>query len=150
MRLPLVAATAAALLVVGVGGTGAQDAAGKKQIEGTWELVGVTRGGKDRPADKEKTTITFAAGTMTMKGLSKDGGEKQKTAKYAVNTTKTPNWIDIDGDDGEGRKEKVLGLYEVKGDTLRLVLGRPEGDRPASLESKEGDKSTVARLKRVK
>jgi len=149
MRLPLVAAAAAALLVVGVGGAGADDAAGKKQIEGTWELVGVTRGGKERPADKERTTITFAAGTMTMKGLAKDGGEKQKAAQYTVDTTKTPNWIDIDARDGD-KKEKVLGLYEVKGDTLRLAMGRPDGDRPASLESKEGEKSTVARLKRVK
>jgi len=149
MRLSLAAATAAALLVVGVAGVGADDNVGKKQIEGTWELTGVTRGGKERPADKEKTTVTFAAGTMTMKGLSKDGGTKEKTAKYTVNTTKTPHWLDIDAQDGD-KKEKVLGLYEVKGDTLRLALGRPDGDRPASLESKEGDKASVASFKRVK
>ena len=149
MRLPLAAATAAALLVVGVAG-GRADAAGKKQTEGTWKLVGVVRGGKERPADKENTTVTFAAGTMTMRAVTPDGGEKQKTARYTLNTARAPHWIDIIGDDGDGRKEMVYGLYEVKGDTLRLVLGRPEGDRPASLESKEGDKSTVARLKRVK
>ena len=149
MRLPLAAGAAAALLVVGVAGAGAQDAAGKKQIEGTWELVGVVRGGKERPADKEKTTVTFAAGTMTMRGATKGGSPKEKAVRYTLDVTKTPHWIDIDAE-AAGRKEKVLGLYEVKGDTLRLTLGRPDADRPASLESKEGDKTTVAQFKRVK
>ena len=93
--------------------------------------------------------MTFAAGTMTMKGVSKDGGEKQKTAKYTLDTTKTPHWIDIDAQDGD-KKEKVLGLYDIKGDTLRFAMGRPNGDRPTSLESKEGDKFGIAELRRVK
>jgi uncharacterized protein (TIGR03067 family) len=150
VKLPLAAATAAALFVVTAPGVG-QDAAGKKGIEGTWELVAVARDGQEKelPPGADKTTLTFAGGVMTAKGKTKEGGDKQKTAKYTVDTTKTPHWIEMKAENN-GQTDTSLGLYEVKGDTLRIAFGRPGGDRPASLESKEGDKLNVPRFKRVK
>ena len=76
--------------------------------------------------------------------------EKKKTAKVKLDATKTPAHIDILPQEGGDKGKTVKGIYELKGDTLRLCFGRPDEDRPTAFASKEGDKTFLVEFKREK
>jgi uncharacterized protein (TIGR03067 family) len=143
MRLPLFAAALAAFTVASVS---AQNVAAEKQLKGTWALVSATHGGMRVPEDKiGKAAVTFDGDTMTM-----TEGESKKTAKYKLDTTKSPHLIDIHPQGGNDAGKVVRGLYEVKGDTLQLCFGRPDEARPTAIATKEGDRTVLAEFKKVK
>src|SRR5262249_21229479 len=86
-----------------------------KMLEGTWEVTG--RGADKMPAGM-KTTTTIANGICTFETVG-GKGPATPTIKYkmTVDATKTPPWLDLETDQG-GRTIKVLGIYQLKGDTL--------------------------------
>ena len=50
----------------------------------------------------------------------------------------------------QGLKEESLGIYELKGDRLKLCYGEPGKGRPEEFESKEGGRVFLIVLQRVK
>ena len=53
-------------------------------------------------------------------------------------------------DDGPNKGKTLVGIYEVKGDELKVCHGDPGADRPKEIASKEGSGLSLITLKRVK
>jgi uncharacterized protein (TIGR03067 family) len=108
-------------------------------LPGTWTVVSVERDGKPRADfDKfkgEKWTIT----ADHLKAVGPQGGGE---FPYKVDLTQKPNTIDLTVPFVRG---PVLGIFEVKGDTLTLCFGEA---RPKEFSSKDGAELIV--LKRAK
>jgi uncharacterized protein (TIGR03067 family) len=136
---------AVALLAI-VTTASADDAKDPKTLQGKWLIVAATHGGMEAPKEAlGKAAVTFEGDVMTM---TED--EKKKTAKVKIDTTKTPAHIDIVPQEGGEKGKTIKGIYEVKGDTLRLCFGRPDEDRPTAFASKEGDRTALVEFKRDK
>lgn len=67
---------------------------------------------------------------------------------YALDPKANPPAIDLTFDLTRGDRGKMLGIYELKGDTLTICMGNAGQPRPASFEP--GDGRTLIVLKRVK
>jgi RNA polymerase sigma factor (sigma-70 family) len=113
-----------------------------KRLEGTWHMVACEEGGKvlapgnTNPNDFftfEGTTLFFKSGHRGLEGT------------FTIDPSKNPKWMD------QAFKTNVFkGIYELKGDTLRVYLGAPGGERPMQFKTKAGEKLWLRTFKRVK
>jgi uncharacterized protein (TIGR03067 family) len=67
---------------------------------------------------------------------------------YALDPKANPPAIDLTFDPTMGDRGRLLGVYELKGDTLTICMGNAGQPRPAAFEP--GDGRTLIVLKRVK
>ena len=139
------------MLVVGVVGFAAGNGhdqkdddvkADLKKLDGTWRLVGLEVGGKavnpetwGRPVRREFSGIksSFASGERVVDG------------QITINPSKTPKWIDETLVTGV----RFQGIYELKGNTLRLFLEPQGGQRPTEFKTKEGTQQAIQTYERV-
>src|SRR4051794_33131006 len=118
----LTASTLVALLFGAGLTTGADkkdDKTWDKQLEGEWEQQSMIRDGKEQ-GEPDKPLITFTKDTLSVKM-----GETTQKFPLAVNATKKPRTIDLTIDKGPDKDKKALGIYELKGDVLRLCFSKP-------------------------
>lgn len=129
-------------VLVLVAAAGAQDDANKKELEklqGTWSVVRVERGGKERdPKESKDMKIVFKADKLIIQA---PGKEMELTIK--IDATKKPKTIDWKQGD-----QTLLGIYELQGDTLR-ICGSPD-ERPTEFATKADTKIGLIVLKRDK
>lgn len=99
----------------------ADDKTDIKDLEtGAWKVTKVNQAGKDAPKEfieKADLKFTFKDGgklTIASAGESKEG-------TYKVDATKAPKEIDLKVD-----KDSDKAIYEIKGDTLQLAIGKSE------------------------
>jgi uncharacterized protein (TIGR03067 family) len=108
------------------------------QLRGAWVLEAVEIMGQkiDGPRGMEQILTFEAGGKVTMKD-----GMRNETGSYKANEGKRPREIDLtmlrNGKANE--TETILGLYEIKGDTLRIAFSGNglNGARPTSFEGKD-------------
>jgi RNA polymerase sigma factor (sigma-70 family) len=119
-------------------------------IQGTWEFVSLTVGGKKEwNASAPPKCLTFASDKVRFVAVNGDGKEVAFHSRFKLEVGRRPKEIDMTPLDGE-HKETIKGLYELQGDTLRLCHpAQPGGDRPKSLESNEGSTDYLWTLKKV-
>jgi uncharacterized protein (TIGR03067 family) len=162
------------LVVLAIGVVGAQDpkpadeeAKDRAALQGTWELEQLEINGKKTPAEdlkKVAARVTIADQSIAFwSPLNKKG-------TFTLDTSKTPRWIDVEDtrvvkdskdskdakdskDTKDVKKTKELGIYEVKGDELKICTARPGGERPKEFVSKTPGKdvseTTLLVFKRV-
>jgi uncharacterized protein (TIGR03067 family) len=111
-----------------------------KKFEGTWVVESATANGeaaKGGPAE-----ITFSSDMLSMK----EGDGKERKGKITIDPTKNPKTIDFQP---EEKKEDAprQAIYELKGDTLKICIGRPDKGRPTEFSDKD---QTLVTLKRKK
>jgi uncharacterized protein (TIGR03067 family) len=112
-----------------------------KKIQGTWrftELSGV-------PADQLKElTITFKGDKFTLR----NGDEVVQWATHKFDSSTKPGHFDAVITEGIGKDKTMLGIFELKGDTIRFCFGVGK-ERPTSFTAKENQMSaTVKREKK--
>ena len=146
-RLVLVAA-----MTMGLSWAGAddapKDAAAKelKAFEGKWQVTGISEGGKADPAESVKELSVVIAGD---KMSVFEGKEKAKEYIISLDPTKTPKQIELVAD-GEAKK-KAGGIYEFKGNTLKICVDEAGKVRPTGFEGGTEQKTwSVITLERVK
>jgi RNA polymerase sigma factor (sigma-70 family) len=130
-------------------GQGAQPAVGDptqkdlKQLQGKWEVVAaVYNGEKHANKDPIVWTITrshFVSGSDTQDAYKLNAATKPKQIDITVFPPKVAGNVD---------RAVLLGIYELKGDPLRICLGYTEKDRPKDFESGVG--RNLFTLKRLK
>ncbi len=99
-------------------------------IEGTWKVVSMVIDNKERkPADDLR--IIFKRGTM----IQKQGEQTSLAMRYKLDPTQKPPAIDL-GFPGKAAGNKALGIYELKGDELKLCIPQDEQDRPTEFGPK--------------
>lgn len=125
MKCPMVLAC---LLAIGLGAFG-QDkpaAAKKPTILGEWFLGKETAGGELATKLKENVSRVTIDSESIVAG---------RTAGYKLDEAK--NQIDVTIDGGpKGEQGTYSGLYELKGDTLKIHLALPGQPRPTGFEAK--------------
>lgn len=142
----------AALLALAVPVSHAADddaAKAAKKIEGTYEVVSATRGGKpDKKAeDVESFTIKDGKITIATKG-------KERNAKMTLDPSKKPAHIDIKPEAGEGGKgDTIKGIYVTKdtdkGLELSIAFAQDGGERPKDFKG-DGEQEVSIKLLRKK
>jgi uncharacterized protein (TIGR03067 family) len=128
-----------------------QDDAAKKdlkQMEGTWAVVLEEISGQKTPEESKKVDVKLTV---------KDGkytvlfGDKQAaTGTIKLDAGKTPRQIDAIAADGQFKDKAMPGIYEVKGDTMRVCFAQPGKDRPTEFHTKEGSGHMLFSYKRIK
>jgi uncharacterized protein (TIGR03067 family) len=130
----------------------ADDDAKKKELEklqGVWQVVGVELNGKKLPqADVEKTKLR-----LTIKGNTfsyKAGDTEAVEGSFEIDVAKDPKTIDFSGTTKAGKVEKTIGIYELKGDTMRVCFVPAGEERPKEFATKADSKAAILEYKRTK
>jgi RNA polymerase sigma factor (sigma-70 family) len=124
----------------------AQDAkTDKDKLQGTWEFVSGQMGGKDADGEEaeqmKKQKYVFKGDKLTAK----------VECTYTIDSSKKPKEFDLTVEDGpEQERGTWKGIYELKGDELTLCMALPNQDRPTEFVTKEGELTTLLKLKRAK
>jgi uncharacterized protein (TIGR03067 family) len=72
-----------------------------------------------------------------------------ETGLFKVDASKTPMTVDLIIQEGDAAGKTQLGIFDVKGDTLRLLLNTAGATvRPTSLEKADGELFIVAQKKK--
>lgn len=120
------------------------EAGGEKKggVQGVWEAE---KNGKKLVLTFTKNEFTVMMDTETIKGTFKADAKKDPKE---IDMTVT----DADGRHAEFKGKTSLGIYELKGDSLRWCAGEPGRDkRPTQFVDSEGDaKYMLVELKRTK
>ena len=114
-----------------------------KDAEGEWELQSIVRDGKEGPPPDPRPVITIRGNVLGFRI-----GDQTRNATVWVDADKKS--IDVRADEGPDKGKVRKGVYEVKGDVLRICQAGEGQDRPTEVSSKEGDGLTLITLKRVK
>ena len=111
-----------------------------KEIQGTWKFVSQEMDGKPRPKEElEKQTITFEGDKWTVR---RDGKVVQ-AGTHKFDPAKKPPQVDAAVTEGEDKGSTMLGIYELKGDTLKVCFDPKGKERPADFTSKAGRMTAV-------
>jgi uncharacterized protein (TIGR03067 family) len=116
-----------------------------KRLEGTWRVIAIETGGQELGRDEfGPNNLVVISGTK----FSVVTGRSKRTIEctFTIDPAKDPKWIDTTRTDD---KASWPGIYELKGDTLKLYFGSP-GKRPTELKTKAGDGQTIHTHERVK
>jgi uncharacterized protein (TIGR03067 family) len=113
------------------------------KLQGTWEAQRIVSRGKE--VAPEKGTLTFVIKGDTVKRFVMDV-DRNDPATIKVDATAKPARIDLTST--KPGDPKLLGIYEIDGDTLTLCFSPTK--RPEKFESAEDGDHTLIVLKRVK
>jgi uncharacterized protein (TIGR03067 family) len=114
-----------------------------KKLQGTWSYLSVDLAGKKLPDDiVSKGTLTIKGNTYTttLAGQVTDEGILQ------LDPAKKPKqWDKISN---KAKEAKILGVYELEGDTLKYCEGVAGAERPGAVQSKKMSLESASVLKR--
>jgi len=119
-----------------------------KQLDGDWEWASAVENGKKAPTPPDNPLLSFKGDTLTTKIVNVETAGVKSSVK--VDASKTPKAIDLTPLDGPDKGKTSLGIYEIKGDELRLCTAEAGKDRPTEFSAKEGSGQILTVLKRVK
>ena len=107
----------------------------KKPLEGKWHAVEASSNGEPPPADlMERLTLAFDGETVSIMGAP--------PTRFTIDSSVTPAHIDF------LNSRNQVGIYELKGDTLKICIGM-DGDRPTSFQTEKHTDHTYMLLKRT-
>ena len=117
-------------------------------LKGSWSAVSLKQGGKSAPDDLIKKLKASFDG----KGYTNIvDGEVIELGGYTIDSSKTPKTIDFDIKKGQGEGKKQLGIFQIEGNKLTLVVAEPGSpDRPKSIKPEDTDPVIAVMLERAK
>ena len=111
-----------------------------KKIKGTWKFVSQEVDGKPRPKEElAKQTITFDGDKWTVR---RDGKVIQ-AGTHKFDPDKKPPQVDAVVTEGEDKGNTMLGIYELKGDTLKVCFDPKGKEWPTDFTGKAGRMTAV-------
>jgi uncharacterized protein (TIGR03067 family) len=131
-------AIAGTLMVLSFAGVVLADEKALKELEGSYTIVGLEKGGKPAPKEiVESLKINIKGDSLTIN----IGGEEKK-AKIKVDSSKTPHTIDISPLDGPEKGMTFPGIYKADKGEVTIVFSEKGPDRPKEFKS-EGEAMLV-------
>ena len=117
-----------------------------KKIQGTWQFIAHEMNGKSAPAEELKMmTITFTGNKWAVSA----GDKVVQEGTHKFDPTKKPGHVDAVVTEGEDKGNKMLGIFELKGDKMKVCFDPKGKERPKSFKAGEGQMSaTVERIKK--
>jgi uncharacterized protein (TIGR03067 family) len=148
MRLSCVCLLAVGVVLPALAAEPDPAAKDRKALQGEWAVEALEYNGKDL---KDKYNLSFAckSDVLTVQG---DGAVRKEYAKLAfkLDPSTTPKCVDLTVAGGVQKDAKLEGIYELKGDELRLCVKVFGSDRPTEFKSAEGASIALLTLKRKK
>jgi uncharacterized protein (TIGR03067 family) len=126
------------------------------RLQGTWTAVSIERDGKSVPEEEVKNLdirMTFKGDEFMLMPLASKGPEHFPHGTFRLYTTSNPKAIDLTTNLPFSIVKKntaVLGIYEVDGDSLRLLQGRLDQERPTAFKTTPKSGLEVIVFKRAK
>jgi uncharacterized protein (TIGR03067 family) len=140
------------LVVVAIGTVAAEPDPAKKDVDalqGAWTVESLEYNGKQLK-DKYKISFTCQGDVMTVVGDGKVRKEYAKL-KMKLDPATMPKCVDVTVVGGVQNDAKMEGIYEVKGDELRLCIKVFGGmERPGEFKSPDGSSIVLLTLRRQK
>ena len=138
MRLHVMMAVAAGLLIAADAPKDQSAKSDLNRLQGTWTLISAVRDGKPMAEDEAKrTTIVFTGDRFRFPRETADATSQRGT--FRIDPTKRPRQMDATSPEGE----VALGIYEVEGDDYRVCFAPPARcGPPPSVPSPAADTST--------
>jgi uncharacterized protein (TIGR03067 family) len=138
MRTGIAAIAIMVLLVAKLASVQAGEDTDKEKIRGDWTVTAGEKAGHKGEDDPHKNAVfSFTGDEFTCKI-----GEKEHSGKFKLDSSKSPREISLTLED-----HKLLGIYELKGDDLKICAGE---ERPKEFATKEGSKCMLLIFKRKK
>src|SRR5262249_25716715 len=125
---------------------GPQAKSDRELLQGTWKVTAAKKNGQaigdDELAQIKMLPVEFKGDTVTARG----------PCDYKLDPSKTPKAIDVSPQEGPpGEKGQTFrGIYELKGDDLRICFRGPGMERPKNFDDAAGMQTMEMTLKRVK
>lgn len=118
-------------------------------VQGTWLAVAVTADGRRAPdAEARMFRIAVAGDRLTF-----GAGGEDRTARFALDPTRSPRGIDLTWLDGPEKGRTVRGIYAREGGRLRLCVPNPKtgdaGARPGGFTAAAGEGRMLFTLERI-
>jgi uncharacterized protein (TIGR03067 family) len=102
----------------------------RKAFQGTWTIVDTKKGDTKDKEPVTAPTVVFDGDKYKIKA-----GEKVvEEGTFSVDGSKTPRHIEVAATAGKDKGQKWHGVYEIKGDTLKAVVGPTDKDRPTKYD----------------
>ncbi len=127
-------AIAGCLMVMVFAGVLVADEKALKELEGTYTVSALEKGGKPAPKEIMESIKVSIKGENFVLMIGTD----EKKAKIKVDASKTPNTIDISPSDGPEKGMTFPGIYKVEKGELTIVFHEKGTDRPKEFKS-EGE-----------
>ncbi len=139
MLRPALTAAVAALAVAAV--------TDRAALRGTWVIEAATLEGRDHADDFRGMKLILDGDRYTI-----DFDKNTDKGTFTLDPTKTPKRIDIRSAEGPFKGKTLPGIYELKGDTLRLCLdGDGKADkRPTAFEAPGTTRNMLLTYRREK
>ena len=108
----------------------------RKSIEGTWRIVALEfNGNKSTENDAKKFSVVNGSdGTWSLLSAGKEISKGTST----FDPTKKPKCIDFTPNEGGGKNNHYLGIYELGEKTRKMCFAPPGKERPAEFVSVPG------------
>ena len=133
-----------AMAVAAAASARTQDAVPKEMqpLQGTWVVTQIN----GDAAPSENQTALVIAGSKYSETVD---GTVDETGLFKVDASKTPMTVDLVIQEGDDAGKTQLGVFDVKGDTMRLLLNTAGATvRPTSLEKPDGELFIVAQRRK--
>jgi uncharacterized protein (TIGR03067 family) len=119
-----------------------------KGLEGKWVLTAGRANGENLPEGaRGHVRLIVLADEMI---LYTDSGRSSRFV-YRLNTTATPHLVDLVGIDGKDKDKNLLGIYDLKGDRLRVCRTlNAKIERPKEYTAEAGSKCVLEEWRREK
>jgi uncharacterized protein (TIGR03067 family) len=116
-----------------------------RRHQGTWIVTSMVREGQEAPAEIVASIRRIVEGEHVV--WKRDGKRFAGTA-LELDPAADPKAIDVIPDGGPSRGEKVRGIYELDGETLRICMAGPGQDRPKAFRADKGSGHTLTTFRR--
>ncbi|HEV3082055.1 MAG TPA: TIGR03067 domain-containing protein [Gemmataceae bacterium] len=118
-----------------------------KKIQGTWRFVSQEMEGRPRPQEElTKLRITFTGDKWAVR----QEGKVVQAGTHKFDPTKKPAQVDAVVTEGEDKGSTMLGIYQLKGDTMKVCFDPQGKERPTSFKAKAGQFSVVVQREKKK
>ena len=131
-------------MAAGGGATG-KAKSDRELLQGSWQIVDAEMFGKKAEGDEgeaiKRHKVVVKGNTLKIKFDS----------PFTLHEKKTPRQIDLEVKEGPANEMGTWkGIYELKGDNLKICISMPGNDRPQEFTTREGRFTMLLRLKRDK
>jgi uncharacterized protein (TIGR03067 family) len=151
MRKSLGVVAVGLLLSSALGIAVAQDDAAKKELkklDGVWQVVSAEGDGNPFPEEViQNLRMVFKRDQLTLKGVE-DLMKKFEKITLMIDPATTPKIMDFKIEAGSEKDNTFEGIYELKGDQLKICAATERGNRPGDFETKAGSNRVLFVLKR--
>ena len=116
------------------------------ELEGEWAMVSAVFNGVAMNQSMVKWCKRITRGNVTRVVA---GPQVFLNASFALDGSSQPPAIDYLNLEGPSKGKSQAGIFEVKGDALRICMSAPGQSRPAEFSSKPGDERSYTTWRRL-